>query len=134
MSDFDALYGSRFLQATDLSAPVTAVIERVETEQFTRPGEPTRSKAVLFFKGGKKGMVVNKTNASALASAFGKPFTGWVGKRVTIKAEPTTFGGKVTKGLRTYPAIERNDRITSGPIRPPEPPSAADDMNDSIPF
>ena len=42
MTEFDDIYGSRFLAATDVKAPVSATIERVSYEPFTRPGEPTR--------------------------------------------------------------------------------------------
>ena len=129
MTDFDDLYGGRFLTAQDVKAPTEAIIERVEQEAFTRPGEPTRTKAVLYFKGGKKGLVINKTNANAMATAFGKNFSDWVGKRVTIKPEPTNFGGKPTQGLRLYPVN------TAVPPPQPEPkPSLAEETGDEIPW
>ena len=131
MTEFDDIYGSRFLAATDVKAPVSATIERVSYEPFTRPGEPTRTKCVLHFKGGRKPMVVNKTNANAMAAAFGKAFDNWVGKRVSVRAEQTVFAGKPTLGLRVYP-INSSDRITPGPIVPPEPPP--NEMDDNIPF
>jgi hypothetical protein len=124
---FDDLYGSRFLSASDVKAPVTATIERIDHESFARPGEPTRVKAVAYFKGGKKGMVINKTNANTLALAFGKKFADWPGKRVTAKAEPTNFGGKPTQGLRLYP-VNGAEKIA------PPPPPPPGDMNDEIPW
>src|SRR5262245_22561972 len=140
MSDFDELYGSKDLSATDLKAPVDAIIERVDFEEFTRPGEKPRKKAVVYFKNASKPMVLNKTNATTLATAFGKPFAGWIGKRVTVRAEQTVFAGKPTLGLRIYPVANGRDRITSAPIVPPEPPyqqpppRQTDDMNDEIPW
>jgi hypothetical protein len=138
MSDFDELYGSKYLSATDLKAPVTATIDRIDEEEFTRPGERPRKKAVAYFKNASKPMVLNKTNANTLAAAFGKPFAGWVGKRVTLRAEPTVFAGKPTLGLRLFPTSNGGDRITSGPTAPPPPPPPpprqADDMNDEIPW
>ena len=75
MTDFDDLYGGRFLSSQDVKAPTNVTSERIEQEAFTRPGEPTRTKAVIYFRGGKKGMVINKTNANVLAAAYGKkPF------------------------------------------------------------
>jgi hypothetical protein len=133
MTRFDTLYGSRFLAATDLKAPVTATIERVTFEPFTRPGEATRTRCVLHFKGDLKPMVVNKTNAIILAAAYGKDFDKWIGKRVIVRAEPTVYAGKPTPGLRVQ-AIDVGDRITTGrPIVPPEPPPR-DDMDDEIPW
>src|SRR5262245_17110877 len=127
--DFDDIYGSKFLSAADVKTPVVARIERIDHEKFARPGEPTRIKAVAYFKGGKKGMVINKTNANNLAAAFGKKFADWVDKRVTVKAEPTNFGGKPTLGLRLYP-VNGDGAVKVAP--PPPPPK--DDMDDEIPW
>jgi hypothetical protein len=56
-------------------------------------------------------MVVNKTNASNLAEAFGKDFANWPNKPVLVKSEPTTFGGKPMRGLRVYPDDMEGDGI-----------------------
>jgi hypothetical protein len=136
-TDYDDIYGSRFLAATDLKGPITVTVDRIEYEQFTRPGEPTRTKAVAYFKGGKKGMVINKTNAANLAAAFGKPFTGWVGKRVMLRVEQTMFAGKPTHGLRIYPA-NGGGAVPPPPVAPQPPPQQApplrDELNDEIPW
>ena len=133
MTSYDDIYGSKYLSATDLEAPVTVTITEVATEIFQRPNAPSQTKAILHFKGAKKGMVVNRTNADALARAFGKTFENWINKRITIRPEQTLFSGKPTMGLRLYPAANGSDRITSGPIVPPEPPPR-NDMDDEIPF
>jgi hypothetical protein len=127
MTNYDDVYGSRFLAATDLKAPVTGIIEKIDSEQFVRPGEPTRTKAVAYFKNASKPMVISKTNANTLASAFGKSFANWVGKRVTIKSEPTMFGGKNTQGLRLYPLNGPAPAIASEP-----PPQG--NLEEEIPF
>jgi hypothetical protein len=121
MASYDDIYGSRFLTADELKKPVTVTIERVETETFNRPGESPRTKAVAYFKGHTKGMVINKTNAGVLADSFGKGFSDWVGQSVTIKPESTTFAGKATKGLRIY--------ANSGGKR-----SLSAEMNDDVQF
>jgi hypothetical protein len=126
MSSYDDLYGSRFLAATDLKAPVNVVIDRIEQETFARDGGPSRQKAVLYFKGRTKAVVCNKTNAAMLADAYGKNFSGWVGKAVSIRPENTTFSGKVVKALRLYPTQ------TAVPPPPPSQDETADDSK--IPF
>jgi hypothetical protein len=129
MSNYSDLYGGRFLTAVDLKAPVTTIIERVEEEIFARDGKPPRAKAVLYFKNATKGVVCNKTNATALATAFGEAFAGWVGKRVTVKSETTMYGTKLVPALRLYP-------INPTPVIAPEPPKAApnDEVSDEIPW
>jgi len=130
MDSYDALYGSRFLAATDLKTPVSAVIDRIEQKTFARDGGPARRKAILHFRNKTKGVVLNKTNAITLSSAFGKDFSAWIGKSVTIKPENTTFSGKVVMALRLYPA----QGAASHP--PPSEPleSAHDEMSDEIPW
>jgi hypothetical protein len=126
MTDFDDLYGTRFLSATEVKKLVTAIIERIDEESFPRPGEATRTKKVVYVRGGKKGIVLNKTNAKSLASAFGKSFQDWIGQRITIKAEPTSFAGKTTMGLRLYPA---NGTTAADPPKAPPPEEPDDDIS-----
>jgi hypothetical protein len=137
MNSYDDLYGSRFLAAIDVKAPINATIERVELQPFTRPNEPPHTRAVVYVKGGKKGIVLNKTNASILAAAFGKDFKSWVGRRILIRPEPVVFAGKATTGLRLYPAPNGSDRIETGPppapATAPQTPPSQNEMADEIP-
>jgi arabinogalactan endo-1,4-beta-galactosidase len=133
------LYGSRFLQATDLKTSVTGTIERMETEVFAKPGEASRTKGVLYLKGGKKGVVLNKTNAETLAIAFGEEMTDWAGRRVTIRPETTNFQGKTVPSLRIFPADDGtgNGAVKTPAPTPEDPPPATsldDYLNDSLPF
>jgi hypothetical protein len=101
--DFDDLYGSQFLAATDLKKPFTATIEAVTKQDFARQGERQKMKVVLHLKGVRKPIVVNKTNALSLSEEFGKDFDEWIDKRINVKAERTSYGGKPVMGLRLYP-------------------------------
>jgi hypothetical protein len=126
LSDYDELYGGRFLTTADVKAPRTATIERIDQELLNGASRP---KAVVYLKGAPKGVVLNKTNATTLAHAFGKDFQNWIGKRVTVKAEPTQFQGKPTMGLRLYPA-------TAPAVKAPEPlkTEQSEEFNDEIPW
>jgi hypothetical protein len=126
MADFDDLYGTKFLSATELKGPVTAVIESMTEESFIRPGERPQRKMVAHCKGAKKGLVINKTNALTLATAYGRDMQAWIGKRITVKAEPTTFGGRPTLGLRVYPA--------EAPALEASKPTGSFELNDEIPW
>jgi hypothetical protein len=126
--DFDDMYGSQYLSATDVKKPVTTVIEQVEQDDFARQGERKKVKAILHLRGFKKPMILNKTNALALATAFGKNmFEDWPGKKIMVKSEPTSFGGKPTMGLRTYPEEE------ALPLKAPNRGKRSDDMDDELP-
>jgi hypothetical protein len=138
MSSYDDLYGTKYLSAGEVARPTTAVIDRIEEETFVRPGEPPRTKKVLYVKGGKKGIVINKTNAANLAAVFGKDFAAWPGQRITVQAEPTSFAGKRTMGLRLYPAANGAPPAPAVIVTPPPLPSpktsVAEEMNDEIPW
>jgi hypothetical protein len=115
--DFDDLYGSQYLAASDVKKPFVTTIETVDKMDFARQGERSKMKAVLILKGVKKPVVCNKTNALYLSEAFGKDFDDWVDKRITVKAERTQFAGKPVMGLRLYP----------------EKKALGNEMNDSLP-
>jgi hypothetical protein len=112
--EFDDLYGSNFLAATDLKKPITTVIEQIEYQDFARQGERKKMKAVLYLRGLKKPVVCNKTNALTLRGAFGD-FDDWIDQRIVVKAEDTMFGGKPVKGLRLYPANGENTSVLKAP-------------------
>jgi hypothetical protein len=111
--DFDEIYGSKYLAASDVKKPFATMIEEVDILDFAREGERKKVKAVLMLKGVKKSAVVNKTNAQNLSDEFGKDFEEWIGKRITVKAERTQFGGKQVMGLRLYPEDASTPRAPS---------------------
>jgi hypothetical protein len=132
----DDFYSSRFVSAADLKAAETVVIEKVENEDFSKPGEPSKPKPVLYFKGKSKGLVLNKTNSSALADTLGKDMSKWIGIRIQLRPERTTYGGKPTPCIRTYHVEgEVNGRPVAAPAaaRKPEP-EAAPIVDDDIPW
>ena len=126
--DFDDIYGSNYLAATDLKKPITTVIEQVEQEDFARQGEKKKMKVVLYLRGVRKPVIVNKTNALTLANAFGKNFEDWPDQRIVIKAEPTTFAGKPTKGIRLYPANGEDAPV----LKSPKSKKTSEDLNDDL--
>jgi hypothetical protein len=126
--DFDDLYGSQYLAATDLKRPFTAVIEEIDKQDFARQGERQKMKVVLHLKGVKKPIVVNKTNALSLSEHYGKDYDEWVGKPVTVKAERTSYNGKPTMGLRLYPANGED----SPALKAPKSKKSNADFDDEI--
>lgn len=138
---FDEVFGSRFVTAADLTGPVTAVIDKIDAEDFARPGEPEKRRAILYFRGRKKGLVLNKTNAYSIASTCGKNMTEWVGQRIQLKPETTLFGGKQTPCIRVYPLEGEADiepaqprRAAAKPEPKPKPEPAAEILDDDIPW
>ena len=97
-SEFDWLYGGRYLRAEDVSGDFVTTITNVTVATFEKG-----SKAVLSLEGEEKGLVVNTTNAIALRAGFEKDFQGWIGKTVQVRKERAMFAGKTVPALRVYP-------------------------------
>jgi hypothetical protein len=106
---FSDMYGSNWFGPDDVRKMFTTLIESWERVTFAGiGGKAERDKIVLTLKGVKKPVPLNKTNALNLASAWGKNPNNWVGKRVRVQVELTSYAGKPTKGLRLYP-VDPND-------------------------
>jgi hypothetical protein len=100
-ADLDSCYGSKYLSATDLGdRKIRTKIVKVRKEGLQQQGGPVRNKFVLSFASLDKEMVLNTTNKNALVEVLGRRPADWIGAEVGIYAEPTTFAGKPTKGLR----------------------------------
>ena len=110
-------FPSKYLKATDLQdRPVTLEISHVAEVDVGTASDP-QVKPVLYFKGKDKGLVLNKTNASTIASKYGDECDDWTGHLVEIFPTTTQFQGKTVECIR---------------VRIPVP--AADDEPDELPF
>ena len=97
------IYTSKYFKATDVpSTGVTYIIERAfreEMKETTPDGEKIYKPAVKF-KGIRKVLILNATNAETVTLAYGDEMDDWVGKALTLRLEPTRYQGKPTKGIR----------------------------------
>ncbi len=115
----DAFPG-QYLKAQDLgNNRVTVTIDRVEMEDIG--GD---HKAVLYFQGKDKGLVLNKTNSSAITEYAGTDETDdWRGVRVVLYKTRTEYQGKRVDCIRIDEApLQRG----AAPAPPPPPPPADD--------
>jgi len=148
--DINSAFATKYLKASDLQGrDVTVKMGRVEQEKV---GDD--QKLILYFQGKEKGMVLNKTNANAIADIYGPETADWYGQPVIIFEQMVDFQGKRVPGLRIRaprqqaaprPVVQRqplngfdDDPITSGPA----PRRAiggisdnlANQLDDEIPF
>ena len=99
------MFPSKYLRAADIPAgrEVQVIISRLE--QVAIEGE-AELKPVLFFEKARKGLVLNKTNALAIAEKYGDDAEFWNGKPVIVFASTVLFQGKNTPCLRVrVPAL-----------------------------
>ena len=118
--EFDDLYGSKYFRAADLKGGRLRVkIGKVEVDELREKTGGTKRKLIAFCDGQEKAVVLNKTNAVTLATAFGKQYANWVGHFVELSSVPTSFGeGVSVRPLRKLATVAEPDS----------------DLDDAIPF
>lgn len=118
----EAFPGS-YLKAADLQGRrVLVTISHVTLEDI---GD--EHKAVLYFVGKEKGVVLNKTNANMIQEITGSDETDlWKGTQIVLYVAKVDFQGRRVDGIRV-------DRPVPGqPVAPPPPPVPV--TSDDIPF
>ena len=139
-------FPSKYIAHTDIDGKRTILtMTEVKTEEV---GKDKDLKAVLYFKGTDKGLVLNKTNARVIGEAYGEDTDNWFGQKISLYVVDTEYQGKPAKGIRVR--IPSGDSKTSiAAQRPLEPPPKgatakfgenprggeyAGELDDDIPF
>lgn len=123
VSDF---FPTKYLGAADLQGKswrLSIAVLRVEEVGLARDKKP-----VLYFAQGKKGLVLNATNAETIASIAGsEEVDSW--KNVTIEVYPTTteFRGATVPCIRVRAPKTPSASVRSYPSRPAPAPAPLED-------
>ncbi len=114
-------FPSNYIKASDLGTNQPVVtIDRVEREQV---GKAKDNKAVLYFEGKTKGLVLNKTNANKIIELTGSAVTEeWNGQRIRLYATTTEFGGETVECIRVKAA---GNGHKAAPVNKAKPKPAA---------
>lgn len=136
--DINAAFPSNYLKASDLqNRQVVVTIDRVEFEPVGRDKE---MKAVIYFVGKTKGVVLNKTNAKKIVEIAGSALTeDWQGTAIVLYPTETEFAGETVECIRVKPVNKatKMQRMTPLPPPPPQPENNEHDQaldDDAIPF
>lgn len=119
MPNINDAFPSKFLKASDLSgAEPVVTMDRVDFEPVGRDRE---MKAVLYFVGKQKGLVLNKTNANKITELTGSAITEeWHGARIRLYSAEATFGGDTYDVVRVKaiakPVMSRMTKIAPPPV------------------
>jgi hypothetical protein len=130
MPNINDAFPSNFLKASDLGGK--EVIVTIREVKFEAVGREREMKAVVYFEGKEKGIVLNKTNAKKIIEISGAAMTEeWPGTKVKIYPTETEFGGETVDCIRVKP-------VGKAAPRPAPPPPAERPMpidpDDDIPF
>ena len=124
---------STWLKAADLQKRrVVVEINDVRAEEMNNDGK-TETKAVVYFKGKEKGLVLNKTNASQIAYMYGDEMDMWGDKRIELYPTMVDFGGKMVEAIRIAPPPGQPMESAPMPVAQ-NGPAPAGDLDDPIPF
>ncbi len=127
MPNIDDAFPSNYLKACDLHGrEVTVTITKVSFEPVGRERE---MKAILYFVGKTKGVVLNKTNAKKVTEIAGSAITeDWSGVAIALYPTETEFGGETVDCIR----VRAVSRFQAPRVALPEPVVQVSD--DEIPF
>jgi hypothetical protein len=85
-----AAFPSTYLKAADLQGQqVTVKIDRVELDEIGGEHKP-----IVYFQGKQRGLVLNKTNANAIAQAYGDDTDNWHGGDVIMYPTMVDYQGR----------------------------------------
>ena len=114
MTNINDIFPSKYVKATDLRGKDHSVVI-YGVEEKVKVGRDEDEVTVLYFKGRKKGMILNRTNARTISSIHGPETDNWGDKAITLYSTEVEFGGNTTLGIRvrlTAPTIEPNNDET----------------------
>ncbi len=122
------MFPSNYVKAADLNGKTCPLTIRTCVSEELGQGNDKEKKSVLYFEKAQKGLVLNKTNATVIADAYGDDTGNWAGKPVEIYPTEVDFKGKLVDGIRLR--IQPQQQPQTQPAAAP----MADDPSDSIPF
>ena len=116
-----AAFPSDYLKAADLSGKTVRVVMSHIKMKLIGAGDDQENKPVLYFAGKDKGLVLNKTNANAIAAVYGDDSDNWEGAEVDLYPAMVQFKDKMVEAIRVkVPPVQMQQRQ---PIQRPAPPA-----------
>jgi hypothetical protein len=105
----DTAFPSKYLKAADLESKPSwrMKISHVEMEQVNRSGDKS---PVLYFRGARKGLALNKTNNNKLCEHYGNDSDDWEGKEIDLVVRMVDYQGDEVPAIRIQiPNKKRSD-------------------------
>ncbi len=114
MADGRKRFEKDFLYSYDLEGrDVTVTIVRVTGGELTGTDGKKTKKPVIFFKGTKKGLALNITNARTIAAIYGTfDSEAWINQKITLYPTTTTFGRQQMECIRVRPTKPKGKEET----------------------
>jgi hypothetical protein len=139
MVNINEIFQGDYLKAYDFGGiegrPVLATINHVTLETMNDNSQ----KICLHLREYEKGILLNKTNATVIASYAGSDTDDWNGKQVVIYVAMVEFQGKSTEGIRLrqpkpQPIAAKPVHVAPQPAQQYAPPAGHPALDDEVPF
>ena len=127
-------YPSKYLKAADLDGQDRTVTVRACVQEELGQGAEMETKPVLYFDGGHKGLVLNKTNATAIVEDYGDDTEAWAGREIVLFIQKVTFQGKLMPAIRVRVQNSAPQPVVQRAPVPPAPETDAAPLDDSVPW
>jgi hypothetical protein len=141
--DIRKAFPSKYLGAADLlhlpSRSLRLTIAQLTTETLESREKGPEEKPILYFKGAKKGLVLNKTNSTKIGNTLGWDTDKWTGRMVELYVAEVEAFGETVEAIRvrvpvqpvTGDGIKRQTEMVQSEHDPLEPPPPDDS---DVPF
>lgn len=134
MPTMNDAFPSKYLSAADLGGRNVAVT----IAGYEQALIDNKQKYLLTFKGGKKALVLNKTNAKNIAKLYGDDLDGWVGQPIVLFEAMVDFQGETVAAIRVKappPKAKTSAQQDAPPAeQAPVARKSSAEMDDEIPF
>ena len=127
MANVYDIFPSKYITAHDLNdKPHDLAIARVDVEKMrSYAGGEEEKKLVVYFDGAKKGLVLNKTNALAIAEICSTPESdAWTGTVVQLYSTQVNAFGSMVDAVR----VRQVQAIQTQPAKTFDDPPQQDDF------
>lgn len=137
MSDYRGMFDRDYIGAWDLKGrDVTVTIASVKAGELVGEKGRKTKKPIIRFERTDKGFATNKTNCKIIAGLYGNDTRKWVGRKITIFATTTEFGGVTVECIRVRPQVPADVKPGKGgePAGLPAPIAHDEDgvVNDAL--
>ena len=104
MTTVSDAFPSNWLKAADLkNRTIKVTIDKVIFEEI---GQNKDKKPVMYFEKVKKGLILNKTNATEIAATHGDHMEGWTGKEIELFSTTVPYQGQNVAAIRVRAVAE----------------------------
>jgi hypothetical protein len=132
MAKLNDMYPSKWLKAEEIDGDdLVVTISDIRTESVGQ-GRDAGDKWVLYFNETDKGLVLNKTNAKAIAKLHGDDTDDWEGKRIALYATEVEYQGETMLGIRVRLKAPKARANGNASTAAPAPLAETDD--DGVPI